>query len=75
MGKFDSFRACQIKVDIVRQEYKCTCDGCEKEIEKRNDENDVTLNAAKYVFCPRCFERISEFIIMRHEEAGKSTAL
>jgi len=43
----------------MRTKYQCICDCCCKEIKKANDENDVSMNAAKYVLCPKCYEGLT----------------
>lgn len=45
----------------MRQQYRCVCDGCDQQIKSKNDENDVTMNTAKFVFCPGCYR---DFVAM-----------
>lgn len=40
---------------MSRIKYRCTCDKCNIPITKANDENDVSLNSGKYVYCPDCY--------------------
>ena len=40
----------------MRQEYKCVCDKCEKEMTTANDENDVSFNGLKLVYCQSCYD-------------------
>jgi hypothetical protein len=47
---------------IMKTEYKCICDGCYNDIPVANDENDVKLNSAKYVYCPICFSDLCSLI-------------
>lgn len=46
----------------MRQQYKCICDHCKKEIEKVNDENELKLNEATYQLCPSCFEVVCNLL-------------
>jgi hypothetical protein len=39
----------------MRQEYRCICDECKIEISKANDENEVSFNSLKLVYCPKCY--------------------
>jgi hypothetical protein len=40
----------------MRQEYKCVCDKCKKEMTTANDENDVSFNGLKLVYCQSCYD-------------------
>lgn len=42
----------------MRQPYHCKCDRCMKPIYDANEENDVTLNAGKYVYCDICYQEL-----------------
>ena len=37
-------------------EYKCICDKCKLEIQTVNDENEVTLNSGRYLYCESCYQ-------------------
>jgi hypothetical protein len=41
---------------MPRIQYKCVCDMCKLEIQSENNENDVALNTAKYVYCGSCYQ-------------------
>ena len=45
---------------MSRFEYKCVCDkcGCEP---KSNDENDVSFNGLKLVYCESCYQDLFSY--------------
>ena len=57
----------------MRTEYKCVCDACGKVIELVNDENDVSMNAAKYQFCPTCYDLLNNFVVDLVTQPKKNT--
>jgi hypothetical protein len=41
---------------MPRFEYKCICDKCKLEIQTKNDENDITFNSGRYLYCESCYQ-------------------
>ncbi len=39
--------------------YSCICDGCKQKITDQNQENDVSLNLGKYVYCDECYRELT----------------
>ena len=42
---------------MPRFEYRCTCDKCKNEM-KPNDENDVSFNTNRLVYCESCYQNL-----------------
>ena len=42
---------------MPRIQYNCICDKCGEQV-KPNDENDVSFNGLKLVYCESCFENL-----------------
>lgn len=41
---------------MPRIEYSCICDACSKNIVMKNEENDISYNGFKLVFCDICYQ-------------------
>lgn len=42
----------------MRIDYQCVCDKCSTQITLKNEENDVSFNSSKHVYCDSCYKSL-----------------